>query len=170
MEVGGLVVDHILVRICDVDMIPGLPPRFRVPLVRVAATVTQRWIDGWLLAEGLPLRMRLGEQGLAISSSLDSFGLGEIETELMVQGRWLKLVPRRAGPLPLPQLASDLFAGYLPLPELPRGARLAAVQHDAGELTVHLELPGFEGSLTAGLTDRVRKQLRSTGDGEQGER
>jgi hypothetical protein len=159
VEIGGLVVDHLLIRITGLDLTPGLPPRVRVPTVRVAATVTQRWVDRWLLRERLPIRVRLAEQGLATSFSLDSFGLGEIETELAVGGGWLRLRPRRAGLVQLPELARDVFSGYLPLPKLPPGARLDALQHDAGELTAHFELPGFEEPLAAGLAARIRDKL-----------
>jgi hypothetical protein len=144
-EVGGLVVDH----------------RVRVPTVRVAATVTQRWVDRWLLRERLLIGVRLAEQGLATSFSLDTFGLGEIETELVVVGGWLQLRPRRAGLVELPEFARDVLSGYLPLPKLPPGARLAALQHEAGELTAHFELPGFEEPLAAGLAARIREKLLS---------
>jgi len=160
-EVGGLVVDHLLIRITDVELTPGLPPRVRVPTVRVAATVTQRWVDRWLLRERLLIGVRLAEQGLATSFSLDTFGLGEIETELVVVGGWLQLRPRRAGLVELPEFARDVLSGYLPLPKLPPGARLDALQHEAGELTAHFELPGFEEPLAAGLAARIREKLLS---------
>ena len=159
LEVGGLVVDHLLIRITDLRLTPALPPRVRVPRVQMAATVTQRWVDRWLERERLPLRVRLTESGLATSFSLDSFGLGEIETELAVAGGWLQLRPRRAGLLALPELARDILSSYLPLPKLAPGARLDAIQHHAGELTAHIELPGFEESLAAGLAGRLRERL-----------
>jgi hypothetical protein len=159
VEVGGLVVDHMLIRITELDFMPALPPRLHVPRVRIAATVTQRWVDRWLAREWLPVQVRLAEQGLATSFSLDSFGLGEIETELVVVGGWLRLKPRRAGLLELPGLVGDVFSGYLPLPKLPPGARLDSLQHDAGELIAHFELPGFDESLTAGLASRIGSRL-----------
>jgi hypothetical protein len=166
VEVGGLVVDHLLIRITDLDLTPGLPPRIRVPTLRVAATVTQRWVDRWLLRERLLVGVRLAEQGLATSFSLDTFGLGEIETELVVVGGWLQLRPRRAGLVQLPEFARDVFSGYLPLPKLPPGARLDALQHDTGELTAHFELPGFEEPLAAGLASRIRARLSGSAAGD----
>lgn len=159
VEVGGLVVDHLLVRLVDVDLVPGLPPRVRVPEIQVAATVTQRWVDRWLLREKLPLRMRLDADGISTAFSLDPLGLGEIETELAVSEGWLQLRPRRAGLLDLPEFAREFFSGYLPLPELPAGARLDALQHESGELTAHLLLPGFDEPLGRGLSARLRKRM-----------
>ena len=159
VDIGGLVVDHLLVRLVDVDLLPGLPPRIRVPEIQVAATVTQRWVDRWLLREKLPLRIRLASRGLAVAFSLDPLGLGEIETELVANGGWLQLRPRRAGPLELPDFAREWLSGYLPLPGLPAGARLDALQHERGELTAHLVLPGFEESLGRGLAARVRRRF-----------
>lgn len=159
VEIGGLVVDHLLVRLVDIDLLPGLPPRVRVPEIQVAATVTQRWVDRWLLREKLPLRMRLDDDGLATAFSLDPLGLGEIETELAVSGGWLQLRPRRAGLLDLPEFAREFFSGYLPLPELPAGARLDGLQHERGELTAHIVLPGFEEALGPGLVSRLRRRM-----------
>ena len=159
VELGGLVVDHLLVRLTDVEIVPGIPPRVRVPSVNVAVTVTQRGIDRWLLRERLPLRMRLGARGLATAFSLDTFGLGEIETELAVSGGWLQLRPRRAGMIDLPEVAREFFSGYLPLPRLPAGARLDALQHEPRELTAHLVLPGLDEALGAGLASRVRARF-----------
>jgi len=159
VEVGGLIVDHLLVRVADVEIVPGVPPRVRVPSVNVAVTVTQRGIDRWLLRERLPLRMRLGARGLAAAFSLDTLGLGEIETELAVSGGWLQLRPRRAGMIDVPEVAREIFSGYLPLPRLPAGARLDALQHEPRELTAHLVLPGLDQPLGAGLAARIRAQF-----------
>jgi hypothetical protein len=163
-EFGGLVVDHMLIRITEIDLAPGLPPSIHVPRVRVAATVSQRWVDRWLIRERLPIRVRLAEQGLATSFSLDTLGLGEIETELVVAGRWLQLRPRRAGLVQLPEFVRGVFSGYLPLPKLPAGVHLDTLQHETGELTAHFELPGFEESLTSGLTDRIRNAVFPSSD------
>jgi hypothetical protein len=61
--------------------------------------------------------------------------------------------------LDLPEFAREFFSGYLPLPELPAGARLDALQHEAGELTAHVLLPGFEETLGPGLVARLRRRL-----------
>lgn len=163
-EFGGLIVDHLLIRVTDVNLMAGLPPTISVPRVRVAATVSQRWVDRWLLRERLPIRVRLAQQGLATSFSLDTLGLGEIETELVVSGRWLQLRPRRAGLVQLPEFVRGVFSGYLPLPKLPAGVHLDTLQHEPGELTAHFELPGFEESLTAGLAARIRKAIFASAD------
>ena len=159
VELGGLVVDHLLVRASGIEIVPGTPPRLRVPRVNVAATITQRGIDRWLLREGLPLRVRLGARGLATAFSLDTFGLGEIETELAISGGWLQLRPRRAGMIDLPEVARRVFSSYLPLPRLPAGARLEALQHEPRELTAHLVLPGLDEPLGTGLASRIRARF-----------
>jgi len=156
VDLGGLIVDHLLVRVPDIEIVPGVPPRVRFAGVNLAVTVTQRGIDRWLARERLPLRMRLGARGLGTAFSLDTLGLAEIETELAVSGGWLQLRPRRAGMIDLPDVAREFFSGYLPLPRLPAGARLDAIQHEPRELTAHLVLPGLEEPLGSGLAKRVR--------------
>lgn len=158
-ELGKLVVDHLLIRVTDLRLLPAFPGRIHIPQIQLVATVTQRWVDRWLSSEPLPIHLRLRESGLATSWSLDSFGLGEVETELVVAGPRLRLRPLRAGLVEIPEGIRDFFSGSLPLPPLPRGARLAAIEHGAGELTAYLELPGFDEDLSLGLSERLRQRL-----------
>lgn len=157
---AGLLLDRVVVRAERVRLVPALPPRLRAGPVSLRAHVSQENVDRWVRTARLPARVRLTADGVAIATGIAGVRTGEVLADLEVTGRFLRLAPRRLSMLgvaaPIPRLAR----GYLPLPPLPRGARLTDVQHGDGDLAVTFTIPELEETLTPELAGRVARLLR----------
>lgn len=157
---AGLVLDRMSLRAERVRLQPGLPPRLRAGPVTLHAVVSQENVDRWTRASHLPLRLRLDSGGITVSTGLGGFRVGELQTRLGVAGRFLRLQPERARIVGLPNPLVRFLRGYLPLPPLPRGARLVGVDHTEGELTARFRMEDFDEPLTPDVALRLARTLR----------
>lgn len=159
LEMAGLEVERIVVHAENVRVQPGFPPRLRTGEIGFKATVAQDAIDRWTHRTHLPVRMHLTDEGIIVKTSVRGFSLGEIATEVAVSGHFLTLRPKRASFVGLPAPVVGMFRGYLPLPPLPRGARLAKVDHDEGNVTAWFALDDIDQPLTPAIARRLRPSL-----------
>ena len=158
-SVAGLVVDRFVVRAERVRVQPGLPPVLVAGPVRFKAVVSQDNLDRWTRELRLPLRLRLTEEGVVTTTGLGGIRMSEVVTEPTVVGGFLQLRPTRASLLGVPTTLVRFLRGYLPLPPLPRSARLDAVEPADGELALSFVIDRFEQPLTPDVTDRLRSLL-----------
>jgi hypothetical protein len=86
--------------------------------------------------------------------------VSETLTELEVSGRFLRLAPKRMTVVGLPTPLVHLVRGYLPLPPLPKGARLTDVQPGDGRLAVTFALAELDEPLTPDLARWLLPRLR----------
>jgi hypothetical protein len=157
---AGLVLDRMSVRAARVRVRPGLPPRLRAGPVTVDAIVSQDGVDRWTRATHLPLRLRLDPEAITVTTGVGRFRVGEMETRLGVTGRFLQLEPASARVVGLPAPLVRFLRGYLPLPPLPRGARLLRVVHSEGELTARFGLDDLDEPLSPAVAGRLARTLR----------
>lgn len=156
----GLVIDRVRFRSTRVGVRPGLPPRLVAESLEVTSTVRESSVNRWLRTDLGPFRIHLEPDGVVVRTSVAGLTVNEVSTELVVEGRWLKLRPRRAAVFGVPTPMTRLFRGYLPLPALPAGARLGRVEHGDGEISVTVDLGSVDEPMDLGLVDRLARRVR----------
>jgi hypothetical protein len=158
--VAGLVVDRFVIRADRVRITPGLPPRFRAGPVRLRAVVGQNNLDRWTRKARLPFALDLTRDGVILSGGVGGIRVTEVEVDLGVAGPLLQLRPRKATMLGMSAPLVWLLRGYLPLPPLPRGARLERVDHGDRELTASFIIDDVDEPLTPDVARRITSLLR----------
>lgn len=158
--VAGLVVDRFVIRAEHVRVQPGLPPVLIASPVGFEAVVSQANVDRWTRDLRLPFRLRLTEDGVVTTAGVGGIRMSELVTMPTVVGGFLQLRPTRASLLGVPTPLVRFLRGYLPLPPLPRSARLTAVEPSDGELTLSFRIVRFEQPLTPDVTERIRQLLQ----------
>lgn len=153
---AGLVLDRLVVRAEKVRIAPGLPPRLQASPVGLRAYVSQANVDRWTKTSRLPIRLTLTEEGVVLAAGLRGIRMGEVLADLDVAGPFLRLVPKRASIGGLPAPLVRFFRGYLPLPPLPRGARLTDVRPGDGELAVTFTIDELDEPITPDIAKRLR--------------
>jgi len=152
---AGLVIDRMVLRAEHVRVAPGLPPRLQAGPVTLRAYVSQDNVDRWVRTSHLPIKLRLTDEGLLLTTGVRGFRMSETLADLEVTGSFLRLAPRRMTIVGLPAPLVRFFRGYLPLPPLPRGARLTQVGHADGEVAVTLGFDHVDEALTPDLAKRL---------------
>ncbi|MDE0804828.1 MAG: hypothetical protein OSA99_16075 [Acidimicrobiales bacterium] len=158
--IAGLVIDRFIIRAEHVRIVPGLPPVLTAGPVGIRGVVSQANVDRWTKDRGLPIRMRLTDEGVLTTAGLGGFRMTEILTIPDVSGGFLRLRPQRASLLGVPTPMVRFLRGYLPLPPLPRSAVLESVDPADGELALTLRIDEFRQPLTPDVTKRLRQLLR----------
>ena len=157
--VAGLILDRFIIRAERVRIIPGFPPTFAAGPVRFSAVVGQDNLDTWTRSLRLPVRLRLTDEGVVSTAGIGGVRVTEVLTELDVSGRFLRLRPTRANLLGRTTPIARFLRGYLPLPQLPREARLESVDHRSGELVARFAVDEFRQPLTPDVQDRLVRML-----------
>lgn len=157
---AGLVLDRIVLRAEHVRVVPGLPPRLHAGPVGVRAYLSQANVDRWTRTAHLPIRVRLTEEGVVLTTGLRGIKMSETLADLEVAGRFLQLAPKRMTIVGLPAPMVRFFRGYLPLPPLPKGARITDVRPGNGELAVTFHLDEIDEPLTPAIARRLRSLAR----------
>jgi len=157
--VAGLVVDRFVVRAERLRVQPGLPPVLVAGPVVFKAIVSQDNVDRWTKDLRLPLRLKLTEQGVVTTTGVRGIRMGEVVTMPTVVGGFLQLQPTKASLLGVPTTLVRFLRGYLPLPPLPRSARLDGVEPSDGELALSFRIDRFEQPLTPDVSERIRQLL-----------
>ncbi|MGH9084793.1 MAG: LmeA family phospholipid-binding protein [Acidimicrobiales bacterium] len=157
---AGLVLDRLVVRAEHVRIAPGLPPRLQAGPVSMRAYVSQENVDRWTRTAHLPIRVALTDEGVMLTTGVRGFRMSETLADLEVAGRFLRLAPKRMTIVGLPTTLVRFFKGYLPLPPLPKGARITSVRPGDGELAVTFELETVDEPLTPDIARRLRSLTR----------
>lgn len=157
---AGLVLDRLVVRAERVRLVPGLPPRLKAQPVGIRAYVSQANVDRWIRTSRLPIRVALTADGLMVTTGMRGIRVGEVLAELEVAGSFLRLRPKRATIAGLPTPMVRFLRGYLPLPPLPRGARLTEVRPGDGELAVTFQIDELDETITPDIARRLRTLTR----------
>lgn len=157
---AALVLDRIVVRAEHVRIAPGLPPRLQAGPVSMRAYVSQANVDRWTHTTRLPIRLALTTDGVMLTTGVRGFKMSETVADLEVSGRFLQLAPKRMTIVGLPTTLVRFFKGYLPLPPLPKGARITQVRPGDGELAVTFALEHIDEPITPDIAKRLRSFTR----------
>jgi hypothetical protein len=157
---AGLVLDRLVVRAEHVRITPGLPPHLHAGPVTLRAYVSQGNVDRWTHTARLPIRVSLTSEGVMLTTGLRGFKMSETLADLEVSGRFLRLAPKRMTIVGLPTTLVRFFRGYLPLPPLPKGARITEVRPGDGELAVTFALEHVDEPITPDIARRLRALTR----------
>ena len=157
---AGLVLDRVVVRAEHVRVVPGLPPRLQAGPVGLRAFVSQANVDRWTRAAHLPMRLELTADGVLLTTGVRGIKMSETLADLEVSGAFLRLAPTRMTIVGLPAPLARFFRGYLPLPPLPKGARITEVRPADGELAVTFALDHLDEPLTPDIARRLRSLTR----------
>ncbi|HEX4866572.1 MAG TPA: LmeA family phospholipid-binding protein [Acidimicrobiales bacterium] len=152
---AGLVIDRLVLRAERVRVAPGLPPRLRAGPVTLRAYVSQANVDRWVRTSHLPIRLTLTDEGVLLATGLRGFTMTETLADLEVTGSFLRLASRRMTIVGLPAPLVRFLRGYLPLPPLPRGARITDVRHGTGDVAVTFGFEHVDEPLTPDLARRL---------------
>lgn len=158
VEVAGLDVASVTVRARHVRVGAGWPPRLRAGPVDVRATLTQAAIDRWLLADAMPVRVRLRGDGVFIRTGAAGIRLGEVRATIGVDGGRLTVTPQRAQVLGIGLPTSGLRV-VLPLPSLPQEASLRSVAVVDDEITIGIRVPALDEALSPARARRLQALL-----------
>lgn len=157
---AGLVLDRLVVRAERVRLVPGLPPRLQAKPVGLRAYVSQANVDRWTRTSRLPIKVTLTEEGVMLAAGIRGIRMGEVLAELEVAGPFLRLAPKRASIAGLPTPLVRFLRGYLPLPPLPRGARMVDVRPGDGQLAVTFQIDELDEAITPDIARRLRTLTR----------
>jgi hypothetical protein len=157
---AGLVLDRIVVRAEHLRIVPGLPPRIQAAPVSLRAYVSQENVDRWTRTARLPIRLALTEEGVLLTTGVGGIRMSETLADLEVAGAFLRLAPKRMTIVGLPAPMLRFVRGYLPLPPLPKGARITDVQPGDGRLAVTFSLDALDEPLTPDIARRLRSATR----------
>jgi hypothetical protein len=157
---AGLVLDRIVVRAERLRLVPGLPPRVQAAPVSLRAYVSQANVDRWTRTAHLPIRLALTEEGVLVTTGVRGIRMSETLADLEVAGAFLRLSPKRMTIAGVPAPLLRFVHGYLPLPPLPRGARITQVRPGAGRLAVTFALEALDEPLTPDVARRLRSLTR----------
>jgi hypothetical protein len=157
---AGLVIDRVVIRAEHVRIAPGLPPRLQAHPVTLRAYVSQDNVDRWTRTARLPLRLVLTEDGVLLTTGIGGFKMSETLADLEVSGPFLRLAPKRMTIVGLPAPMLRFVRGYLPLPPLPKGARITQVRPGDGRLAVTFSLDALDEPLTPDIARRLRSATR----------
>jgi hypothetical protein len=157
---AGLVLDRVVVRAEHVRVAPGLPPRLQAGPVGLRAFVSQENVDRWVRTARLPIRLLLTAEGVQLTTGVRGIRMSETLADLEVSGRLLRLVPKRMTIVGVPAPMARFFRGYLPLPPLPRGARITELAPGDGHLVVTFMLDHVDEPLTPDIAKRLRSLAR----------
>ena len=157
---SGLVLDRFILRAERLRITPGIPPRLRAGPVTIKAIVDQENLDRWTRSTHVPFRLQLLSDGVVVSTGVAGIRVGEVEVDLAVAGPFVRLRPRRATMLGLPAPLVRFLRGYLPLPPLPRGAKLHRVEPSEGELAVTFLIDEVDEPLTPQIAQRIARVVR----------
>ena len=162
VAVAGLTIDRVDVRARGVRFVPGLPPWVRAADVEVGATIEQGDIDAWTRSAALPVRLRFRPDGVAARAGIARVRLAEVVIDLAIDGRRLRLVPRRAEMLGVSMRnpSTELLRVVLPLPPLPAGVELLRLTPEDGTAQVWFRAPLNQPLTPKALSD-LSKRLRS---------
>ncbi|MDP1819724.1 MAG: LmeA family phospholipid-binding protein [Acidimicrobiales bacterium] len=157
---AGLVLDRLVIRAEHVRIVPGLRPRLQARPVGLRAYVSQANVDRWTRTSRLPIRVDLTEEGVMLTTQVRGIRMGQVLADLEVAGSFLRLAPKQMTIAGLPTPLVRFLRGYLPLPPLPRGARITEVRPGNGELAVTFEIEALDEGITPDIARRLATLTR----------
>lgn len=165
--INGLRIEQIDLRAQDVAIRPGSPIAVRARTIVARVRLTQADVNWWLTSAHLPLRLRFTDEGIRARTGLAGVALGSIDVTVALDQGLLRLAPQRVAVLGVHLATAGFPSTPLPLPPLPRAARLTGIVTAASTVTATLQLPGGRWDVgvdgVRGLLDLARSGRVSLG-------
>lgn len=162
LRIGSLRLAQLDVRAGGVQVPVDWPPRLRAARVEVRVRVEQGSLDAWTRSGGLPLRLALRPGVISARAGVGGRRLGELDMALRLEDGRLLLAARRVSMLGVAVHPGAVMPPVtLPLPALPRHARLVAVEPNHGALDLAFELTDLDERVTARRLRWALAALRS---------
>ncbi|MDP1818993.1 MAG: LmeA family phospholipid-binding protein [Acidimicrobiales bacterium] len=139
--VSGLRLHRVTVRVADIASRPGMPLALRAGRITVGATLTEPDVNAWLADAHLPVRLRFSADGIQARTGMGGLALGTADVKVSLDAGVLHLSSRRVAVLGIGLSTAALPPTRLPLPPLPRSARLTGLRTEGGRVTARLSLP-----------------------------
>lgn len=163
LRVGGLHLAGLDVRAGGVRVPVDWPPRLRAARVEVRVRVEQASLDAWIRSTRLPLRLALRPGVISARTGIGGRRLGEVDMALRLDEGRLLLAARRVSMFGVAVHPGAVMPPVtLPLPALPRHARLVAVDPNDGAVDLAFELADLDERVTAGRLRWALAALRGT--------
>jgi DUF2993 family protein len=140
--INGLRIDKVDVRAHDIAIRPGSPIAVRARTIVARVRLTEADVNWWLTTAHLPVRLRFTDEGIRARTGLAGVALGSIDVTVALEGGLLRLTPQRVAVLGIGLSTAGFPTTPLPLPPLPRAARLTGIVTAARTVTATLQLPG----------------------------
>lgn len=154
---GGLLLEEVDIRVSGLALVPAWPPRVRVGHVEARVFLEQKALDSWSKGVGLPVRLRLRPGRVVARTGIAGLRLSEADMDVQLEDRTLRLVPRRINVLGMEATSSRLGRIALPLPKLPRDARLVSLDPEESALRACLAVDNLDEELTRERLQAVRR-------------
>ncbi len=154
---GGLLLEEVDIRVSGLALVPSWPPRLRVTHVEARVHLDQKALDSWSKRVGLPVRLRLRPGRVVARTGIAGLRLSEADMDVQIEDRTLRLVPRRINVLGMEASGSRLGRVALPLPKLPRDARLESLEPEESALRACIAVDNLDEELTRERLQAVRK-------------
>lgn len=161
VRAGGLFLQEVDVRVNGLALVSSWPPRIRVAHVEARIHLDQRSLDSWSKSVGLPVRLRLRPGRVVARTGIAGLRLSEADMDVQLEDRTLRLVPRRINVLGMETSGSRLGRIALPLPQLPRDARLESLEPEESALRARLSVDNLDEELTKERIQALRKMASS---------
>lgn len=160
--VAGLRVREVDARLTGVRVVPGAPPRFRVQRLDVRVRVDESAFDEWARSVALPVRLRLRPGAIEARTGFAGVRLGGLQVDVGVDDRGrLRVAPKRVSLLGVGVGSGALPAVALPLPPLPRRARLIQLDPDDGLLTLTFAVAAIDEPLSPARLSELARSCRT---------
>lgn len=159
LVVGGLRLGEVDARAKRIRLVAGIPPKLRAERIEVRVRLDQADLDEWMRSVALPVRFRLRDGALDARTGVGGFRFGGVEVGVAIDERGrLRIGPRRVTVLGVAVAPFAFPSVALPLPPLPRRARLQAFVPEDGAVRITFVVNGVDEELTP---VRVHELVRS---------
>lgn len=142
LVINGLRIDKIHIRVRAMTFRRGSPIAVRPRGIVVRARLTEADVNWWLSHAHLPVRLRFTDEGIRARTGLGGVALGSMDVTVGLEAGLLRLSPQRVAVLGIGLSTAGFPTTPLPLPPLPRSARLIGLITGPGTAAITLELPG----------------------------
>lgn len=140
--VNGLRLERVAVLVDGVAVRVGRSLSVRPRQVVLRAGLTEADVNWWLRDKGVPVRLSFTAEGIRARTGLGGMALGSVDVSVSLDRGLLKLTPTRVAVLGIRLSTAGVPPTPLPLPALPRAARLSRIEARPGMLDLTMEVPG----------------------------
>lgn len=157
VSVNGLLLKEVNIEIEKAALVPSWPLRLKVKRLEAHVHLDQSSLDAWSKSAGLPVRLRLRPGRVVARTGIAGLRLSEADMDVKLEDRILRLVPRRINVLGMEASGGRLGRIALPLPQLPRDARLVALEPQESALRARIAVDNLDEEVTKERLKEIKK-------------